>query len=300
MKRIGKPRRSHSLEVRQRAFSIWQKAGFNPWKKPGEVAGPKKKKRGGDFYKGAFDSIPFLNDDAKRTFQHLLLRPGYMIRDYINGEHERYLAPLTSLIVFYAFFALVVSVLQPVQHPGELPFNTDVTAGADSTATFFRNRLMYNVVDVVKKGYVYLNLDRYPDAVQTQRQSSLAALEGTLRSQGIPLFFTEFLFLWLSMSVSLKRYRLGRSAYAAASAYALCQFSFFMLFAVLFTWGKTTSIGPLLMLLLLAMDYHQWLGVSWTKGVKLSLSTGIIYGLFYFLMILLVSLLVLVVAYLKL
>jgi len=29
----------------------------------------------------AFDDIPFLNDDAKRTFAHLLLRPGYMIRD---------------------------------------------------------------------------------------------------------------------------------------------------------------------------------------------------------------------------
>ncbi|MCR5409155.1 MAG: DUF3667 domain-containing protein [Bacteroidales bacterium] len=27
-----------------------------------------------------------------RTFTHLLLRPGYMIRDYINGAHERYLA----------------------------------------------------------------------------------------------------------------------------------------------------------------------------------------------------------------
>ncbi|MBR5072553.1 MAG: DUF3667 domain-containing protein, partial [Bacteroidales bacterium] len=93
--------------VRFRAFRIWQKLGFMPWSKH------KSKSRKGDFYKGAFDSIPFLNDDAKRTFVHLLLRPGHMIRDYINGQHERYLAPLTSLIIFYAFFALISSIVNP-------------------------------------------------------------------------------------------------------------------------------------------------------------------------------------------
>ena len=94
--------RKHSLRASIRAFRIWQKLGVFPWAKP------KKKSAGkGGFSKGAFDSIPFLNDDAKRTFVHLLLRPGYMIRDYINGQHERFLAPLTSLIIFYAFFAML-------------------------------------------------------------------------------------------------------------------------------------------------------------------------------------------------
>ena len=71
------------LQTRLRAFAIWQKLGYLPWHKP--VASRKKGSR--DFYKGAFDSIPFLNDDAKRTFVHLLLRPGYMIRDYLRGSH---------------------------------------------------------------------------------------------------------------------------------------------------------------------------------------------------------------------
>ena len=105
--------KKHSPETRWRAFIIWQKLGFFPWKKTGR----ERKKGSRDFYKGALDSIPILNDDAKRTFVHLLLRPGYMIRDYIRGAHERYLAPLTSLIIFYAFFALVSAVLQPIQHP---------------------------------------------------------------------------------------------------------------------------------------------------------------------------------------
>ena len=97
----------HRLKVRLRAFAIWQKLGFMPWSKS------RSRSRKGDFYKGAFDTIPFLNDDAKRTFVHLLLRPGYMIRDYIKGQHERYLAPLTSLIIFYAFFALISAVVNP-------------------------------------------------------------------------------------------------------------------------------------------------------------------------------------------
>ena len=94
--------KKHSFDVRLRAFQIWQKLGFLPWRKPREKAVEKKRNTdSGDFYKGAFSSIPFLNEDAKRTFAHLLLRPGYMIRDYIKGEHDRYLAPLTALIVFY-------------------------------------------------------------------------------------------------------------------------------------------------------------------------------------------------------
>ena len=73
-------KKEHSFNVRRRAFTIWQKLGYLPWRKKEEK---KTRKSSGDFYRGAFDSIPFLNDDAKRTFVQLLLRPGYMIREYI-------------------------------------------------------------------------------------------------------------------------------------------------------------------------------------------------------------------------
>ena len=298
-------RRKHSLAVRWRAFSIWRHLGFLPWRKPKAATGDSDNK---DFYKGAFDSIPFLNDDAKRTFQHLLLRPGYMIRDYIRGEHDRYLAPLTSLIIFYAFFALVAAVLQPVQHRPN--YHWDIPAESSQDSVEIRvgdlshlrissdmNPMMKNVAEIVQRGYITLHLDQYPEAVKTHRQSALAALEATLRSQGIPLFLSEFLFLWLAMSMALRRYKMGMSACAAASAYVLCQFSFFMLFAVLLTWGKSTSISVLLMLFLLVLDYHQWLDVSWKKGVKLAVSTGILYAVIYGLVILLISLVVLIVAF---
>ena len=280
-------KKKHSFKSLLRAFAIWQKLGYLPWQKPKEK---KARKRSGDFYKGAFDSIPFLNDDAKRTFSHLLLRPGYMIRDYIKGAHERYLAPLTALIVFYAFFALVAAVMQPVQQRHRKEINpveqmeAEDFENPEQAKTF---SLLKNTLATLQKGWIYLHLDQYPEQVDTQHESSLAALEGTLRSQGIPLFAGQFLLLWLAMSLALRRYKQRMSAYAAASAYILCQFSFFMLFALLFSFGKSAEIGIFLILALLMWDYHQWLGVQWKKSFWLVLKTGLYYGLLFALVILL-------------
>ena len=280
-------KKKHSFKSRCRAFAIWQKLGYFPWHRPKEK---KVRKRSGDFYKGAFDSIPFLNDDAKRTFSQLLLRPGYMIRDYIKGAHERYLAPLTALIVFYAFFSLVAAVMQPVQPPQK-----DVVPTVNLPAEEIGNpeqvkaySLAQNTLATIQKGWIYLHLDQFPEEVDTQHESTLAVLEGRLRSQGIPLFAGQFLLLWLAMSLALRRrYRQRMAAYAVASAYILCQFSFFMLFALLFSFGKSAEIGIFLIAALLMWDYHQWLGVPWKKSFWLVLKTGIYYGLLFALVILL-------------
>ena len=281
-------KKKHAFKSRLRAFAIWQKLGYLPWRKRKEK---KDRKRSGDFYKGAFDSIPFLNEDAKRTFSHLLFRPGYMIRDYIKGAHERYLAPLTALIVFYAFFALVSAVMQPVQLSRKdfNPIGNLDVKDFEKPEQAERFLLLKNTLGTIQKGWVYLHLDQYPEEVDTQHESSLAALEGTLRSQGIPLFAGRFLLLWLAMSLALRRYKQRMSAYAAASAYILCQFSFFMLFALLFSFGKSAEIGIILIFVLLMWDYHQWLGVPWKKSVWLVLKTGLCYGLLFGLVVLLVG-----------
>ena len=263
-----------------------------------------RKKASGDFYRGAFDSIPFLNEDAKRTFTHLLLRPGYMIRDYIRGDHERYLAPLTALIVFYAFFALVFSILQPVQQKesefeklGVALLSPDVTeeigdnqAGLD---------LLRSTAMVLQKGYTYLNLDQHPEEVHTQAESSLAALEGTLRSQGIPLFIGRFFLLWFALGLALRRYRMGMPAIAAASAYILCQFSFFMLFAVILTFGQSKSLGLAVLAAVMLIDLRQWLGETWKKSLGLTIRTGLWYAFLYGSFLLLVSAVVVLIAWIK-
>ena len=288
-------RKKRTFEVRRRAFAIWQELGYLPWRKPKKA---REGKASRDFYKGAFDSIPFLNDDAKRTFQHLLLRPGYMIRDYLSGQHERYLAPLTALIIFYAFFALVSAVLQPIQkEKPDLSITTYLDEMPVDSTSAPGERLAYNTAKVVQRGYVLLHLDQYPEEVDTQREASLAALEGALRSQGIPLFIGDFIILWLAMTAVLRRYGMKSSACAACAAYVLCQFSFFMLFAVLSSWGKQTSVSALLMLALLTVDYRQLLGIKWTQSLGKALRTGILYGLYYFGVILTISALSVLVAF---
>jgi hypothetical protein len=267
-------KKRHPFKTRLRAFTIWQKLGYLPWQMKKEN---KKRKPSGEFYKGAFNNIPFLNNDAKRTFVQLLFRPGYMIRDYIKGANERYLAPLTALIVFYAFFALVSAVMAPVQNKKwDSPFHVQaVDAPFENEEVMARYNLLVKTLSVADKGLLYLHLDQYPEEVDTQFESSLAALEGALRNQGIPLFLGKFFLLWLAMAWALRRYRMKMSATAAASAYILCQYSFFMLFALLLSFGQSSEVGVLLTMVLLVWDYHQWLGASTKKSIWLAISTGL-------------------------
>jgi hypothetical protein len=156
-----------------------------------------------------------------------------------------------------------------------------------------------NTIQLVQQGYTILTLDQHPEAVDTQWKSSLAALEGTLRSQGIPLFLGEFLLLWLAMGVTLKRYKPGLSIAAAASAYILCQFSFFMLFALLLTLGQSATVNAFLMLVLVTIVFRQWLDLSWTKSLKLAIKTGLVYIILYGLVLLAISAVVVTVALFK-
>jgi len=273
----------HRLAVRYRAFVIWQKLGFLPWSK-------KKSKSGkGDFYKGAFDSIPFLNDDAKRTFVHLLLRPGYMIRDYIKGQHERYLAPLTSLIIFYAFFALISSIVNPEYSTYDPEEMTDAKSVSDSVMVdSLRSKVAATALKVVDFVNL-LNLDRHPERVDTPVKASLAALEGALRSQGIYLFLGQFLLLWCAMCFALRKQDMSRSACAAATAYILCQFCFFMFFSLFFSSRGRGEIGIGLMAVLLTIDYSQLLGIDWKQGLKITVKTGLWYLLTFICFILLLA-----------
>ena len=326
-----------SLQARIRAFQIWQKLGYNPWKRPRTSKNQKKGEEGGEFYKGAFDSIPFLNDDAKRTFVHLLLRPGYMIRDYINGKHDRYLAPLTALIVFYAFFSLISAALQPLENKKddkadysiELEDSKKDDAKEESTLEVTSEAIVEAVAEAAEdaaevtedaekaanyekaqnslKGLnlfieelrLLPHLDEHPEAVDSRPKAIIAAVEGSLRSKGITLFLGQFLLLWLSMRFCLRKQKVSWSAAAAASAYILCQFCFFMFFAVLLTWGHTTSIGTIVQALILLVDYRQWLSLSWRQSLGRTIKTGIIYYTIYVLFWIVVGVSIVAVAWAK-
>lgn len=302
------------LSVRLRLWAIYRELGYIPWKKPKK---PQKQQKG--VYMGTKEVIPFMNDDAKRTISHLLLRPGYMLRDYIfRGQHERYLSPITALLVFYSVFTLLVAVVNPTQSSkgfgdglleamsGDVDTTTTLAlSGAsvrlDSTdLEGSGGKFAKTLLQTVATSMVYTHLDLYPEAVDAPWKESLAAIEGDLRSKGIPMFLGNFLMLWLAMAWLLKKkHGVSVSGAAAASGYVLCQFCVFMFLALLFSFGKNSEIGVIVMGLLLFVDYRQWLGIKAWPAVKLTVKTGLVYALVCALFYLFISLILILFALLR-
>ena len=281
------------LRPRLRLFSIYLELGYNPWRKPHKARARKEK---GGVYMGAKEAIPFMNEDAKRTFTHLIFRPGYLMRDYIlRGEHERYLAPFTALLVFYSVMTLLLAVVQPKSARDSVWDDILVgiqgaTVEADSTgldSSF--SQYLEGLLKTANNAILLTRLDLYPEEADTPWKESLAAVEADIRSKGIPMFLGTFLMLWLAMAILLRKYKISVSGAAAASAYVLCQFCVFMFLALLLSFGGSAKLGELLMGILLFIDYRQWLGIGNKKALWLTVKTGLLIFAFLILFIILLT-----------
>jgi len=289
------------LPARRRLFHIWQVLGRNPFKKssaseqePLECpscgnmvttpycpnCGQPYAKKDQSFFHGTFDSIPFLNDDAMRTFTHLMLRPGYMIRDYMKGLSSRYMAPMTSLIIFYAFFAILTSVVSP-ELSGEQKVGGIFTVDDSSIEVDAGEATegLTKMLTFIKKAYIYSQLDKNPEAVDTKAKASLAAFESALRSQGIFSFIWQLFFLTLAFKVVFRRkeMKLSFSASATFASYILCQMCFFMMFTLLFTVGRTHSLGVVLIAIIMVIDFMQFFHIGRRKSLRYAIRVGIAY-----------------------
>jgi hypothetical protein len=296
------------LKPRLRLFSIYSELGYIPWKKPARPRKERKKKQKKEegVYMGAREAIiPFLNEDSKRTFSHLLLRPGFMMRDYIlRGAHEHYLAPLTALLVFYSVFTLLLAIVKP---GSEATFGDEllrgfreVTVQTDSVENKKAALALNTILKTATDALILTRLDKYPEEADTPWKQSLAAFEGDLRSKGIPLFLDNFFFLWFAMAILLRKRGISLSGAAAASAYTLCQYCIFMFLALLLTWGSSTELSPLLMCILLFIDYQQLLGLGNKKAFWLTVKTGLLIAVLEVAFYLLVGLALVGVAFIRL
>ena len=295
------------IAPRRRLWSIYNELGYIPWRKPRKAR--KVRERHGSFMK-AEETIPFLNNDAKRTFSHLLLRPGYMMRDYVlRGQHERYLAPLTALLVFYSVFTLIVAVVQPGNARNsvldqllteDIETEMGVTVNADTSSVQVDAENYIRVfAETFRNAIAVTRLDLHPDRADTPWKQSLAAIEGNLRSKGIPMFLGNFLLLWITLSIILRRHRIRPSGTAAVSAYVLCQYCIFMFLALLLSLGSSTELGGLLVALLLWIDYRQLLGVNGWKAARMVIKTGLYVLLFLTLFFVVLALVMGLVAYFR-
>lgn len=314
--------------ARLRLFSIYLELGYIPWRKPPvEREKRRKRKEKHGVYMGAKETIPFLNEDSKRTIVQLLLRPGYLMRDYIQrGRHEHFLAPLTALIVFYTVFSLALSIARPGIFEDSVSdglyrgLRDDiVNAPADSTRVLREDSpepvskaggtniqvdnnyegIIRRMLPVVADALIITRLDLHPEAADTPWKQSLAAFENNLRGKGIPLFLNNFIFLWLAMAVLLRKRGVSFSGAAAASAYFLCQYCVFLFLVLLFSWGGKTELGLLITGLLLFVDYRQWLGLRSRPAFWLTVKTGVLMVTFRVLVYLLLAAGLLLFAYFR-
>ena len=95
--------------------------------------------------------------------------------------------------------------------------------------------------------------------------------------------------MWPAMRIALRKQSMGWAASATASAYILCQFSFFMLFVLILSLGQKNEIGFLFMGLLVMIDYHQLLETGFRKSLWLTLKTALYIFLLFLLFLLLVG-----------
>ena len=304
------------IKPRLRLWAIYRELGYVPWQKPREV----RRGKDGGIFKGTGETIiPFLNDDAKRTISQLFLRPGYMIRDYIRGDHEHYLAPFTALLVFYSVFTLLVAVVQPghvkksfsdgliesLERGDGIQADLDINGAriqidSTDTAESQGGRIIREIMNTAAQSLVLTHLDLYPEKADTPWKESLAAVEGDLRSKGIPLFLGNFLLLWFAMARLLrKKHGVSVSGAAAASGYVLCQFCVFMFLALLVTLGRNADLGVIVMGILLFIDYRQWLGIGNKEALKLTIKTGLIYLLISVLFYVILGLALIAIALIK-
>ena len=300
------------LKPRLRLLSIYEELGYIPWKKPAKPKKERKKKKKKEegVYMGAREAIiPFLNDDSKRTFSHLLLRPGYLMRDYIlRGQHERYLAPFTAMLVFYSVFTLLVAIVKPDTGKDSMGDSfveslNGVSVQVDSTDTIdqIRNKeVTGSLLNLVSDAVLLTRLDKYPEKADTPWKQSLAAVEGDLRSKGIHLFLGRFLLLWMAMAFLLRKRDISVSGAAAASAYVLCQYCVFMFLALIFTRGENTELGIALLGLLLLIDYRQLLGIKTKPAFWLTMKTGLVIVAIELLLVILLAIILVILAVIQL
>lgn len=292
------------IRIRLRLLAIYQELGYVPWHQSRKTG----HRQQNGVYIGATENIPFQNETGRRTFDHLLVRPGYLMRDYVlRGQYNRYMAPFTSLIVFYTLFTLMLAIINPDlvrgasnDHLIDGVNGASIEVEDDPESDHVLSGTVQGTILLLQKAFELTRLDLLPDKADTSWKKSLAAFEGDLRSKGIPMFLGNFIFLWLSMAILLRKYKISFTGAAATSAFVLCQFCAFMFLALLLTWGKHPSLSIPVMGILLLVDYHQMLGLSFRAALRLTIKTGFLILLLRVLFYLLIGSAAVLISYLQL
>lgn len=271
-----------SARCRWQQFRTWQ---IGDCKDP---AGMGDKRLGKEFWRGTMDSaIPVFSGETANTILHLVFRPGYMMREYLRGKHERILSPMTALIIFFAFMMVLNNMVgKPAVDYAEI-FGI-AHERMESEEVFSNPELehwFFSVLDELRACYQFMHLDQYPDLITNHTRQVLAGLESWLRAQGVFTFLHWMVLLMLGLwTVGHRRYHLSLSAAAMIGAYMLCQLCIYDFLFTLFTLGEQTS--PIWLIIgLLWINLYQLIGTGWKQTTRYTILLTLVMGLYWLLTI---------------
>lgn len=272
-------------QVRNKIQSRWQ--AFRTWQIGDCVdpAGMGNLQMGREFFRGTIGSaMPIFDGVTGQTIIQLLFRPGYMTREYLRGKRNDVLSPLPALIIFFAFL-MILGGMVGVQD-SNLTEDLQVARErleADSTITNqVATQWVYGMVDMLSECYRFMNMDQFPEMVDTPAEHVLAGVEGWLRSQGVFTFLWWIVLLMLGLWTVGRKYKLTFSAAATIGAYMLCQWCIYDFVFMLFSLG-THSVPTWLVTLLAWLNMHQLLGAGWRRSLGYTIVLMLTIGLYWLL-----------------
>ncbi len=240
------------------------------------------------------------------TIVRLILYPGYLIKDYLEGKREGILPPVTAVLLFFSFYVLIGDALGYKGSNSieiDLPENPTVVEPSGqsdaetvseeiitpdepgSTAADFTSGLTdgfkgenhyekkediigaHSIIKPIAAIYDWLTLYERPDSIDSKFKQVVATAETWIRGQGVFSFFTDFLLFFPAFWL-LFRKRFSLSQSATATAYILCQRCIFKIFAVIVTLGESNSLGFVVGTALLSLVFHQLLSIGWKEGIR--------------------------------
>ena len=205
-----------------------------------------------------------------RTIRDLFWRPGYMIKDYLNGHHLSYFPPFKMLAVWSVFMLFVIMLYQAI---------TGITPAESFKAQ--------SIIQSLRNSE--LNISTTANALLEQIGQVIVYLQGHMLYRIIiQNILVVIAVKWAFSKVSNFNY----VETFISQIYINSQFLIIAIVMILFSWQMPEDdgfspymipLGSCIPPLVLAYDFHQLYGVTWKKAlwktVVVAFNLIILYGI---------------------
>lgn len=226
------------------------------------------------------EAYPQLSNNYMRTLIQLVLRPGYMIRDYFRGHRVIYQSPLNALVLTMSVVALCMGVYHQITKTEEThnleSFVEEVEQNADKKRDYQIYKAALERLGLTQKGE------------EAGQHSDLWVVVDRLTSDNVLLVLCLLPIMGLSSRIVCRKRRFGERKLTLAEHYII----------FIYLYVPITIFNPPL---LLELFYYVWTyrgiyGVSWARAVLLTLYIALWVCFFLLLIIMLFATIFVVIA----